>query len=237
MAPSSDADEPNDIGTLTSPSSSSIITLRNSLHIPPQLPTLPFDLIVEILYKLPVKSLMQFQCVCKSWKSLISDPKFAKKHLRISKKHHHLISIFTDSTRAKFIYMSYPLSSIFTEVTAMQLEYPLTIPHRFDLIVGSCHGILCIAINLVSVILWNPSIRKFTQLPSLENSRVYDFSFGYDHSSDTYKVVACLCNVYVGVWKPLVKVHTLGTNSWRTIQDFPSDSMCRYVGKICEWNY
>jgi F-box interacting protein len=135
--------------------------------------------------------------------------------------------------------MDYPLTSVFTEVTAtaMQLECPVTNRHRLGFIAGSCHGILCIAINLVSVILWNPSIRKFTQLPSLENSRVYDFSFGYDHSSDTYKVVACLCNVYVGVWKPLVKVHTLGTNSWRTIQDFPSDSMCRYVGKICEWNY
>ncbi|MCI34852.1 F-box/kelch-repeat protein, partial [Trifolium medium] len=93
-------------GTLTSPSSSStgtlkpqssysIVTLtlpsssRDFLHIPsPPLPTLPFELIVEILSKLPVKSLMQFQCVCKSWKSLISDPNFAKKHLRMSTKHH-----------------------------------------------------------------------------------------------------------------------------------------------------
>jgi F-box interacting protein len=69
---------------------------------------------------------------------------------------------------------------------------------------------------------------------------VYDFSFGYDHSSDTYKVVACLCNVYVGVWKPLVKVHTLGTNSWRTIQDFPSDSICvgmsgKFVSGTINW--
>jgi F-box interacting protein len=49
---------------------------------------------------------------------------------------------------------------------------------------------------------------------------VYEFSFGYDHSSDTYKVV-CVING-AGVLKNLVKVHTLGTNSWRTIQDFPS---------------
>ncbi|KAK2394038.1 hypothetical protein QL285_055918 [Trifolium repens] len=125
--------------------------------------------------------------------------------------------------------MDYPLSSIFTEVTAMQLEYPLTIPHRFDSIIGSCHGILCIVMHHDdSVILWNPSIKKFTKLPCLEETRrqVCEFSFGYDHSSDTYKVVVCVSSVVVfngpRDLKTLVKVHTLGTNSWRTIQDFPS---------------
>ncbi|GAU20083.1 hypothetical protein TSUD_381750 [Trifolium subterraneum] len=218
MAPSSDADEPNDvassdpltedttaikklslnssIGTLTSPSSSSTRTLTPpsssysivTLTLP--LPTLPFDLIVEILYKLPVKSLMQFQCVCKSWKSLISDPNFAKKHLHMSTKHHH--PIFADYVAENVIHMDYPLTSVFTEVTAMQLEYPLPIGRRFHPIVGSCHGILCIAINNVSVLLWNPSIRKFTKLPCLDETprpvHDYEFSFGYDHSSDSYKV-------------------------------------------------
>ncbi|GAU20084.1 hypothetical protein TSUD_381760 [Trifolium subterraneum] len=244
MAPSSDADDPNDValsnpptedttatkkqslncstGILTSPSSSySIVTLTLQ---PPLLPTLPFELIAEILSKLPVKSLMQFQCVCKSWKSLISDPKFAKKHLRMSTKHHHLISTFANSA------LDYPLTSLFTDVTAtaMQLEYPLTKQYRhcFDPIVSSCHGILCIAIDYVSVVLWNPSISKFTRLPSLDKSLYcYGFSFGYDHSSDTYKVVACGIVINGNVKKP-VKVHTLGTNSWRTIQDFPSGFIC-----------
>ncbi|MCI36115.1 F-box protein, partial [Trifolium medium] len=88
--------------------------------------------------------------------------------------------------------MSYPLSSIFTDVTAtaMQLEYPLTKQYRrcFDPIAASCHGILLFAIDNVSVVLWNPSIRKFTKLPSLEESLYgYGFSFGYDHSGDSYK--------------------------------------------------
>ncbi|KAI5411101.1 hypothetical protein KIW84_056301 [Lathyrus oleraceus] len=52
------------------------------------LPTLPFDLITEILSRSPVKLLLQFRCVCKSWNSLISDdPKFARKHLTNSTTH------------------------------------------------------------------------------------------------------------------------------------------------------
>ncbi|RHN40756.1 putative F-box domain-containing protein [Medicago truncatula] len=50
----------------------------------PSLPTLPFDLIPEILSRLPVKFLLQFRCVCKSLNSLISDHKFANKHIRVS---------------------------------------------------------------------------------------------------------------------------------------------------------
>ncbi|MCI40987.1 F-box/kelch-repeat protein, partial [Trifolium medium] len=42
------------------------------------LPFLPEELIIQILLRLPVRSLIEFKCVCKSWKTLISDPKFAK---------------------------------------------------------------------------------------------------------------------------------------------------------------
>ncbi|PNX56562.1 hypothetical protein L195_g049944 [Trifolium pratense] len=148
-------------------------------------------------------------------------------------KHHHLISAFASSVPYEFIHMSYPLSSVFTEVTttAMQLEYPLMNRYRFDPIVGSCRGILCI-LDYSFVFLWNPSIRKFTKLPSFEDSssHMLDFSFGYDHSSDSYKVVAFYIHEFVingnRVMKIIVKVHTLGTNSWRRIQDFPSRSFC-----------
>ncbi|MCH86633.1 F-box/kelch-repeat protein [Trifolium medium] len=58
--------------------------LKRQLTSSPSLPTLPFDLIPEILSRQPVKLLLQFRCVCKSWNSLISDPKFAKKHLSLS---------------------------------------------------------------------------------------------------------------------------------------------------------
>ncbi|WJZ85908.1 hypothetical protein VitviT2T_005418 [Vitis vinifera] len=42
--------------------------------------TIPLDLIIEILTKLPIKSLIRFQCISKLWRSMISDPSFIDLH-------------------------------------------------------------------------------------------------------------------------------------------------------------
>ncbi|PON58761.1 F-box domain containing protein [Trema orientale] len=42
---------------------------------------LPWDLIVDILRRLPVKDLLRYRCVSKPWCSLIDGPDFIKKHL------------------------------------------------------------------------------------------------------------------------------------------------------------
>jgi len=59
---------------------------------------------------------------------------------------------------------------------------------------------------------------------------------GYDQSTDSYKVVAILCNKFC---KTQVRIHTLGTNFWRTIPDFPSQLMGEakyYLGKFVSGN-
>ena len=51
---------------------------------------LPDELITEVLSFLPVRSLMRLKCVCKSWKTLISDSTFVKLHLKRSARIKHL---------------------------------------------------------------------------------------------------------------------------------------------------
>jgi len=237
MAPTSETDDGND-------ASSDQETTGDSL------PTLPFEIVEDILSRLPVKFLMQLQSVCKSWKSLISDSKLAKKHLRVSTTRHHLILTFINTSR-KLSIIDYPLSSVFTDVTATvtHLNYPLNNRNRFGLIVGSCHGILCFALDECFALLWNPSIGKFAQLPSLDNPKREGsytiYGFGYDHFNDSYKVVAVNCfesdsnGSTSKVYNTEVKVYTLGTDYWRRIQDFPSgvpfDGLGTFVSGTINW--
>ena len=47
-------------------------------------PVLPGELILEIVWRVPAKRVLQLRCVCKSWKSLISEPHFMKANLQRS---------------------------------------------------------------------------------------------------------------------------------------------------------
>jgi F-box interacting protein len=121
----------------------------------------------------------------------------------------------------------------------------------FHYILGSCNGILCIAdIYKGLAVLWNPSIRKVKELPPFEKPRgstriMMSFGFGYDSFTDNYKVVVVFeYHIYVSsgmlIKKAEVKVHTLGNNFWKNIQDFPFDGVLversgKFVSGTINW--
>ncbi|AES69469.1 putative F-box domain, galactose oxidase/kelch, beta-propeller, F-box associated interaction [Medicago truncatula] len=195
----------------------------SSQSLTPELPTLPFDLIAEILCRLPVKFLFQLRCVCKFFHSLISDPKFAKNHLQLSTKRHHLM-IASMNNLADLVLYDSPIHSVFstsTIVTQTQLYPPNTLTNgsKYVDVLCSCDGIFCCFLKPGSYVLWNPSIRKFKLLPPLEIRRRHDtffISFGYDHFIDKYKVIDFAS-------KNDVFVYTLGTDYWTRIEDIPHD--------------
>ncbi|XP_058722095.1 F-box/kelch-repeat protein At3g23880-like [Vicia villosa] len=186
------------------------------------LPNLPIDLVAEIFCRLPVKLLVQLRCMCKSWNSLISDRSFTRKHLSLSTTR-RLHSAKYKHEPDGLVHNSYPLDSVLsTEVKQQRLP--------FNSIVASCDGILCLCDKRKGiVVLWNPSIRKFKELPSpFENTRIRNqvdmtFGFGYDRVSDNYKVAVLY---YTELDTTKGKVHTLGTNSWKTSEIFRFGAVC-----------
>ncbi|MCI15594.1 F-box protein, partial [Trifolium medium] len=140
----------------------------------------------------------------------------------------------------KCILKSYPLDSVFTNLTTefTEFEYPPNEDYpwgSFQHFNGSCNGILCFADEYTGlVILWNPSIRKFKDLslftkPNVPTHIHMTFGFGYDSHTDKYKVVVVLdysmpdniTTLENWVTYTEVKVHTLGTNIWRSIPTYP----------------
>ncbi|CAJ2670679.1 unnamed protein product [Trifolium pratense] len=182
---------------------------------------LPDELIIEVLTFLPVKSLMQFRCVCHFWNALISDPTFKKNHQKKSERNKHLILISKKLPRGFFV----------DSLSVRRLvENPLLITlgdkhcGLRDVclkVVGSCNGLLCLRECFPPYLenwlyFYNPATKTISEeLGSFTNKYMSWFAFGYDNSTDTYKVVA-LCQVTSDV-----SVFSLGDNIWKNIQSFP----------------
>ncbi|KAH8484040.1 hypothetical protein H0E87_028455 [Populus deltoides] len=187
---------------------------------------LPQEIIVDILTYLPAKSLIKFKCVCRSWRSLISDPQFAKLHLKRAHEDENI-------NRQRLLIAADPLYSVDFEAasdgdhgnTLVKLSYPNAESHNdsfaVGLFLGSCDGIVCILNEVDSVVLWNPSTRESKKLSGPRSSLHKDFStgLGYDSSTDDYKmVIASSATASTRSDQIMVEVFTLKTNTWRTVQ-------------------
>ncbi|KEH24840.1 putative F-box domain-containing protein [Medicago truncatula] len=206
------------------------------------------DLVLEILYGLPVKSLLTLKCVSKPLNSLISDPKFSKDHLRLSQTRHNnlLVCPYFNFKDLEFVFDS-RLPSIFNNFTSTisetKLYFPIDNCYNVSL-VDSCDGIICFKTTdyynrHVRLVIWNPCTRNFKVLSLYENppslTSKTSYSFGYDHFTNSYRVVVVFCYQLNKSCKTLVKVSTLGNDFWRTIPDFPSQIMGqpeRHPGKF-----
>ncbi|XP_058744660.1 F-box/kelch-repeat protein At3g23880-like [Vicia villosa] len=195
---------------------------------------LPEDLVTEILLRLPVKSLLQFKRVCKSWKTLISDPQFANTHLQIKTTNHQQL-VFSVLEESRIL--SYPLNSLCENPSTPHKPATFTgIANHDYLIIGSCNGLLCLLDSDQRVRMCNPSIRfnseKSPQAVSF-SSNIKHHGFGYDEVNNKYKVLLVLLNRNNSS-QSLTKIYTFGDDSWKTIQDFPPTRIrpFRLLGKF-----
>uniref|UniRef100_A0A2N9IEE6 F-box domain-containing protein n=1 Tax=Fagus sylvatica TaxID=28930 RepID=A0A2N9IEE6_FAGSY len=185
--------------------------------------SLPDEVILEILSRLPIKPLLCFRCVSKPWLALIDSPQFIKLHLKQSLKTTTNLSLILSS--------GYLYSSDFDSLdTAIELDHPLKTPNYETEIVGSCNGLLCLSNTKEDVALWNPSTRKYKKLPvtTLEFALDrYEFcqytvsGFGYDETSDDYKVVRSVRLYLADNNSSGSEVYSLKNDSWRRLPDCP----------------
>ncbi|XP_060198590.1 F-box/kelch-repeat protein At3g23880-like isoform X1 [Lycium barbarum] len=193
---------------------------------------LPTELITEILLRLPVKSLLKFRCVSKSWLALISSPQFVNTHLSIcanNKDNTHQRLIVTVN-RHKYNLKDISVSSLlYDSVTeALDLDYPTRNTHKCISIVGSINGLICLSVGEANFFIWNPLVRKFKELSDCRDAFCFGYpciyGFGYDERHDDYKVVVGLANKrYDRSFLVKVKMYSLTSDSWTSIEDFRSD--------------
>ncbi|XP_057435251.1 F-box/kelch-repeat protein At3g23880-like [Lotus japonicus] len=155
---------------------------------------LPDELIIQILLRLPVRSLLRFKCVCKLWLSEISDPKFAKSQFDLAASPtHRLFLDFNDQFEIESLDIDEPESA--AAVVNIPFCPPLSSPcsgARFE-ILGSCRGFVLLVTHLGYFHVWNPSTGFQRQIPldARCTFKVYYslYGIGYDQSTDDYLLV------------------------------------------------
>ncbi|KAF5470036.1 hypothetical protein F2P56_010587 [Juglans regia] len=186
----------------------------------PQPPTLnsyiPEDIVLEILATLPVKSLLRFRRVCKSWNSIISSPYFIATHLKYGPRRGYYLLCQT-----MFRQIHEPSCTVVCGRTYDRIS-ELELPFTHVGIVGSCNGLLCVeSRGFRRLSLWNPSIARFKILPAPCLARGYkSFTYGFTYVSEEndFKIVKISYSEFTTTL-PRAQVYTLSSNSWRRIDE------------------
>ncbi|XP_058741977.1 F-box/kelch-repeat protein At3g23880-like [Vicia villosa] len=215
---------------------------------------LPDDLIAELLSFLPVKYLLQFKCVCNSWKILISDSAFVKLHLKRSATQNPMLALIMyhvkinprespysndyeyEQSYSVVPYLSRSLLDN-SSFTLFDQPYCYVKNKGCSNVVGSCNGLILLAGDSFTGLqrdywfrLWNPATKTTSKI----FGKFYDFQYqrwpfvlGFDDSTDTYKVV--VSRYIKDQLKTEVRVLSFSDDVWRNIESFP--------GVRLNWNY
>ncbi|KAJ0460897.1 putative F-box domain-containing protein [Helianthus annuus] len=168
---------------------------------------IPVEIQVEIMKRLPVRSLIQFRTVSKTWKSMIDSSAFVADYS--TQMQHILIRV---------------------SVTPPRVE-----EHGYYWIIGCSHGLFCLyqigrkfLVNgMGKAALWNPTIRKTVEfvVPNVANGETYEtvLGFGVCHETNEPTIVKI---THIVTWTDMetascipwqVEVFTLSTGDWRSV--------------------
>lgn len=188
----------------------------------------PHDVLVNILSRLPARSLGQFKSVCKYWLCLISSESFVKLH-------HHQALYDTNTNHSRvFIISTHSMHSVDYESPAcyegfdvdaegiVSLNDPLKKEAVGEKLWGSCYSLIYFVCFNECILLWNPTTQKTRLIPDplmTSSDGTLFYGLGYDFSTDDYKMVRASCsissrsisfevfNLKTGYWKMGQAVH------------------------------
>ncbi|XP_004292370.1 PREDICTED: F-box/kelch-repeat protein At3g23880-like [Fragaria vesca subsp. vesca] len=181
-----------------------------------------------IFLRLPVKSLLRFR-VCKSWRSIISSSTFIDTHCRVGGQllllqaslssgysSYEPFSLHRNNPSFDDPFLAYDWMQLKAVHVAFKRQYR-DLGSKPINVAGTCNGVVCLVAQDFTVLLWNPSIRKFVVLarPSVTLRRddgvlraVYKSGRGAGCSSE-------------------VEIWSLARGSWKSLtapMDIPGDS-------------
>uniref|UniRef100_A0A2N9GB61 F-box domain-containing protein n=1 Tax=Fagus sylvatica TaxID=28930 RepID=A0A2N9GB61_FAGSY len=203
---------------------------------------IPDDVVFDILTRFPVKSLIRFRCVSKSYNSTITSPIFITKHFNLNQANNHngylLYSIdpisrpplgrFSDREICAVVCNS---DRTLTEISRFQIPFPRV------KVVGFCNGIFCLYnYRDDTIYLWNQCIKKSKMLATTAltfKTRDAHFNHGlaYHSQNNDFKILRIIWCYGTSTVLPEAAVYTLSTDSWRRVV-IPVGSLTQSIHSI-----
>ncbi|XP_074267386.1 F-box protein CPR1-like [Silene latifolia] len=193
--------------------------------------SLPDDIIMEILSRLPVKTLLRFKSASKSLLNLIISPEFVKLHLRRSLIRNSSFTLLHWG-EASLAYFDFdhpqrPVVQFDVHPDVIKLlesyRYENSSKLYFPMIIGICNGVVCFG-KAKELVLYNPATRDCRQIPRLrmrESCRSIDFEdvFVYDYNADDFKIFSSVHHITTPNQNNFeFYMYSLKDNSWLKIE-------------------
>ncbi|XP_059654767.1 F-box/kelch-repeat protein At3g06240-like [Cornus florida] len=212
---------------------------------------IPNEVMMKILVGLPVRTLLQIRCVCKSWCSLISSDNFVtfwfNRRTHLNSTHHLLLIKHYSEHEDQEHFSLYLDDESLTEYHLNLENHPIANLSSYLTILGSCNGLVCLMDDMLKftdiLYLWNPTVRKFIVLPepsiTFSSHGPYEraLGFGFDSTTNDFKVV----RIVYGSGGNEVDIYSLREGCWRSISvsgaipDIHCESSHAYLNGAIHW--
>ncbi|KFK30034.1 hypothetical protein AALP_AA7G209000 [Arabis alpina] len=163
---------------------------------------LPIDLIIEILSRLPAKSIARCRCVSKLWGSIIRSQVFTELVLtRSATTQPHLL--FACEKNGEVFFYSSPQNP-YEKSSPITANYHMKFPFDDDdFVLRPVHGLICLkqirifkGRNTTALMICNPSTGQSLTLPRVKTRRVDVMSFlGYDPVGKQFKLLSMTSSI------------------------------------------
>ncbi|GAB2298408.1 hypothetical protein Dimus_032473 [Dionaea muscipula] len=199
------------------------------------------EVLVEILARLPVRSLLRFKCVCKTWFSLIGSEYFVDKHVSARSmmfKDYNFENLLVDYHQNPDLnndMRCLQFSAVDFDTSIVHRKFKIVSPspkysddnygfvHPVCLFVGSCNGIVCLLVHDMveirlqqSLLLWNPATSEVKALQPKTKMQIHVLGFGFDRKMNDYKVV-CIHGLFMAKVQH-VSVYSSRSDSWKSLE-------------------
>ncbi|KAF7105331.1 hypothetical protein CFC21_106154 [Triticum aestivum] len=184
----------------------------------------------EILVLLPVKSLLRFQAVCKSWRATLTSTPFVRRHLELSRSTMVVVPRKYQASRFLNVFSFQPGESKCAELMVRKEFQPHGIP-AFSIPLH-CDGLILIPALMGTIFICNPATGEFVELPPGSPSLLHEHrvAFGFDPWSGTYKVARHFIRSYRDI--PQMDVEEGGTTTTTSREYSCGHEMLTFGGDV-----